>query len=145
MVFSSNGLYVPKLSKCDCPNGWLFCSHTLATFLMIRMIQTQADWTMHDIINFMPVPIKSLQSVPFAASYVFGELRVSRHGPTKGNKNKRLTRVVLTMTAQFLKSQKRLPKTYQGIQTAMQLTIQTQLRKINFSRKIYRSNNRMLT
>mmetsp|Transcript_24056 Transcript_24056/g.46005 ORF Transcript_24056/g.46005 Transcript_24056/m.46005 type:complete len:332 (+) Transcript_24056:104-1099(+) len=30
IVFSSSEEYIPKLSKCDCPNGWLFCSHTLA-------------------------------------------------------------------------------------------------------------------
>ena len=39
VVFTSEGIYVGKLSKCDCPNGWLFCSHTLATFLLIYSIQ----------------------------------------------------------------------------------------------------------
>ena len=84
IVFSSSGDYIPKLSKCDCPNGWLFCSHTLACFLLIRMIQVQEEWSMGDIISFMPVPIKSLQSVPFAASYIFGELGVSKPGAKKG-------------------------------------------------------------
>ena len=39
-----------------------------------------------DIISFMPVPIKSLQSVPFAASYIFGELEVSKPGAKQGKK-----------------------------------------------------------
>jgi len=78
IVFTSDGVYVPKLSKCDCPNGWLFCSHTLACFMLFYLIQKEDSWTFEDVISFMPVPIKSLQSVPFAASYVFGELEVSK-------------------------------------------------------------------
>ena len=48
------------------------------------MIQVEDEWSMDDIISFMPVPIKSLQSVPFAASYIFGELGVSKPGAKKG-------------------------------------------------------------
>ena len=33
----------------------------------------------------MPVPIKTLQSIPFAASYVFGDLGVSRPGSKQGS------------------------------------------------------------
>ena len=37
----------------------------------------------------MPVPIKSLQSVPFAASYVFDELKVSKSGGKRGVSNQK--------------------------------------------------------
>ena len=86
IIVTSQGIYLPKVSKCDCPNGWLFCSHTLACFLLIHLIQTQVDWTFDDVVNFMPVPIKSLQSFPLAASYVFGKLKVSRPGSKAGKK-----------------------------------------------------------
>ena len=43
VVFTLDGVYIPKLSKCDCPNGWLFCSHTLAIFLLIYLIQTVTE------------------------------------------------------------------------------------------------------
>ncbi len=86
IIVDSSGTYLPKLSKCDCPNGWLFCSHTLACFLLVYLIQQQTDWTFPDIVAFMPPPIKSLQSVPFAASYVFGELKISKPGTKLGKK-----------------------------------------------------------
>ena len=41
ILMASSGKYVPKLSKCDCPNGWLFCSHTLACLLIIDLIQRE--------------------------------------------------------------------------------------------------------
>jgi hypothetical protein len=88
IIFDSSGTYLPKLSKCDCPNGWLFCSHTLACFLIIYLVQKETDWTLKDVIQFMPVPIKSLQSVPLAASYVFGELKISKPGSKLGKKKK---------------------------------------------------------
>ena len=43
---------------------------------------------MPDVLSFMPVPIKFLQSVPFAASFVFGELELSTPGGKKGTKKK---------------------------------------------------------
>ena len=52
------------------------------------MIQVEDDLAMNDIISSMPVPIKSLQSVPFAASYIFGELGVSKPGAKKGKAKK---------------------------------------------------------
>ena len=85
VVFTSGGVYVPKLSKCDCPNGWLFCSHTLSVFLLIYLIQIKNDWDLREIIKFMPVPIKTLQSIPFAASHVFEDLADSRPGAKQGS------------------------------------------------------------
>mmetsp|Transcript_54878 Transcript_54878/g.116593 ORF Transcript_54878/g.116593 Transcript_54878/m.116593 type:complete len:99 (+) Transcript_54878:154-450(+) len=84
LIFDEQGQYMPKQSKCDCPNGWLFCSHSLAMFLLIYLIQQQRDWTFENIVQFLPIPIKSLQSFPFAASYVFGKLEVSKTGRKKG-------------------------------------------------------------
>ena len=92
VVFSSDSVYVPNLSKCDCPNGWLLCTHKLATFLLIRLVQMKNDFVMQDLISLMPVPIKSLQSVPMAALYVFGELSVSN--TRKGQKNQGVMAVV---------------------------------------------------
>ena len=43
---------------------------------------------MAHVLPFVPVPIKSLQSVPFAASFVFGEAEVSKSGGKKGINNK---------------------------------------------------------
>ena len=45
-------------------------------------------WDFGDVVNFMPVPIKSLQSLPLAASYVFGELKISKPGTKEGKKKK---------------------------------------------------------
>ena len=39
LIFDTSGNYLSKQSKCDCPNGWLFCSHTLSCFLLIYLIQ----------------------------------------------------------------------------------------------------------
>ena len=86
LVFSMDGQFLNKLSRCDCPNGWLFCSPTLACFLLFYLIQQKSDWTFSDIVGAMPVPIKSLQNVPFAASFVFGKLRVSKPGRKVGKK-----------------------------------------------------------
>ena len=87
LIFNLSGEYIATQSKCDCPNGWLFCSHSLANFLLFYLIQKQADWTMIEIVEFMPISIKSLQSVPFAASHVFGELtKVSKPGSRGGSK-----------------------------------------------------------
>lgn len=75
VVFDENGKYMPKQSKCDCPNGWLFCSHTLACFfLLIYLVQMKSVWAFAQIVQFLPVPIKSLQNYPFEALYVFGKL-----------------------------------------------------------------------
>jgi len=71
LVFRSDGTYLPNKSKCDCPNGWLFCSHSLALFLLVRLIQVKRDWTYDDLCAFMPQPIKSLQNIPLPASMVF--------------------------------------------------------------------------
>ena len=84
IIFTETGVYVPKQSKCDCPNGWLFCSHTLAFLLVIYLIQGMADWKFNDVKAFLPLPIKSLQSVPLSAGYVFGEPQVSKSGPKMG-------------------------------------------------------------
>jgi hypothetical protein len=63
-------VYLPDKSKCDCPNGWLFCSHSLALFILIRLMQIKRDWTFDDLCKFMPPPIKSLQNLPLAAAHV---------------------------------------------------------------------------
>ena len=63
-------VYLPEKSKCDCPNGWLFCSHSLAFFILIRLLQVKRDWSFADLCKFMPPPIKSLQNLPLAAANV---------------------------------------------------------------------------
>jgi len=50
------------------------------------MIRLDDEWCIDDVLSFMPIPIKSLQSVPFPASFVFGELEVSKPGGKKGIK-----------------------------------------------------------
>lgn len=71
LVFRSCGTYLQNKSKCDCPNGWLFCSHSLAVFLLIRLIKLKRGWTFQDFCDFMPEPIKTLQNLPIAAAMVF--------------------------------------------------------------------------
>jgi len=66
--------YIDEASKCDCPNGWLFCSYSLAFVLFMRLVQTKSDWDIHDLIFLMPEPIKSLQSMPISADLVFNKL-----------------------------------------------------------------------
>ena len=73
LVFRSDGTYIHNKSKCDCPNGWLFCSHSLALFLLVRLVQLKANWTLQDLCDFMPQPIKTLQNLPIAACMVFRE------------------------------------------------------------------------
>ena len=85
-IFDTKGEYVPKQSRCDCPNGFLFCSHTLACFLLYYLVQSKNTWNFQDVLDFMPVPIKSLQNMPFAASYIFGELKISKSGSKHGRK-----------------------------------------------------------
>ena len=46
---------------------------------------------MQDVINFMPVPIKSLQSIPLAALCVFCNLKLSKPGRNKGPKKNELS------------------------------------------------------
>mmetsp|Transcript_36508 Transcript_36508/g.74330 ORF Transcript_36508/g.74330 Transcript_36508/m.74330 type:complete len:757 (-) Transcript_36508:306-2576(-) len=72
LIFLENGEYVHDASKCDCPNGWLFCSHMLAFVLYIYLVQHRVDWTYPDVVSFMPEPIKTLQSIAFSAEYVAG-------------------------------------------------------------------------
>ena len=43
IIFTTDEIYVRELSKCDCLNGWLLCSHTLACFLLFYLIQQQDD------------------------------------------------------------------------------------------------------
>jgi len=71
IVFTADGIYMPNKSKCGCPNGWLFCSHTLALFILIRLIQMKNSWTYHNLCTVMPLPIKSLQNLPIPAVMVF--------------------------------------------------------------------------
>ncbi|EJK47770.1 hypothetical protein THAOC_33492 [Thalassiosira oceanica] len=102
IVFDSKGGYVANVSKCDCPNGWLFCSHSLAIFLVLYLIQRQSEWTLEDVVEFMPEPIKSLQNLPLAASLVFEELKVSSPGAKKGKKRKREEKRVIAKIAKLL-------------------------------------------
>ena len=60
---------------CDCPNGWLFCSHTLAMFMFIHLVQSKTKWTYDEFKKVMPQPIKSLQNLPFSTSYIFNDLK----------------------------------------------------------------------
>lgn len=71
LVFRDNGTYLGYKSKCDCPNGWLFCSHTLAVFLFFRVVQSKSKWSFVDLITVMPQPTKTLQNLPVAAKMVF--------------------------------------------------------------------------
>uniref|UniRef100_A0A6U2A7Q9 SWIM-type domain-containing protein n=2 Tax=Pseudictyota dubia TaxID=2749911 RepID=A0A6U2A7Q9_9STRA len=62
---------LPNKSKCDCPNGWLFCSHSLAYFLLFHVIQVKKQWSFDDLLHFMPQSIKLLQNLPIPAAMVF--------------------------------------------------------------------------
>lgn len=55
-------------------------------FLLIYLVQQKQDWSIEDVVNYLPEPIKSLQNVPLAVSYVFGDLTVSKPGRKKGGK-----------------------------------------------------------
>ena len=41
IVFDLLGLFLHKLSKYDCLNRWLLCSHTLSCSLLFHVIQTE--------------------------------------------------------------------------------------------------------
>ena len=75
LVFDKDGVYMPGPSKCDCPNGWLFCSHMLGLLLVFRVMQQRLKWTLDDLIAYMPEPIKSLQSLPIPVAFVFGNMQ----------------------------------------------------------------------
>ncbi|KAL7516228.1 hypothetical protein ACHAWX_001262 [Stephanocyclus meneghinianus] len=70
LVFQNDGTYLNNKSKCDCPNGWLFCSHSLAVFLLFRVMQLKDSWGIKDLLDVMPQPIKTLQNLPIAAKMV---------------------------------------------------------------------------
>jgi hypothetical protein len=87
LTFSKDGgKYLAAPSRCDCPNGWLFCSHMLGLFLVIWLVQNRPNWTFEDIISAMPQPLKSIQSLPIAVGYVYGEVVQNADGVRKEQK-----------------------------------------------------------
>ena len=69
LTFSVEGEYLHDASKCDCPNGWLFCSHMLGFGIFLVLVKDKDDWTYDDLSSFMPQPIKFLQNIVFAAEF----------------------------------------------------------------------------
>ena len=88
-MFSFAGECLPKQSRCDCPNGWLFCCHTLAYFLLF--ILSKKKQTGHSRILFSSCIYSHqifAQNTPFAASYIFVGLNILKPGSKLGKKNK---------------------------------------------------------
>ena len=81
---------------------WLFCSHLLAVFLVFYLIQQQIEWNFDNIVQFMPEPIKSLQNLPLAASYVFHNMEVSRPGAKMAKKREKQHRQIIKRIANRL-------------------------------------------
>ena len=58
-------------SHCECPAGRYRCSHILAETCMIYIAQLKSDWSLEDIVQFLPEAIKSLQALPISISYIY--------------------------------------------------------------------------
>ena len=76
-VFGNNHRYLGDPSKCDCPDGWLFCSHMLGHMLLFYVVQKRHAWSLTALELAMPEPIKSIQQLPIPAGLIFGELAVA--------------------------------------------------------------------
>ena len=74
LVFSSTGDFMPTPTRCDCPNGYLFCSHVLGMLLLVRLIQEQTTWDAAAVRAFMPLPLKCFAGVPIAAELIFKDI-----------------------------------------------------------------------
>ena len=57
--------------------------------MLFHLIQIQSAWSFSDVVRFTPVPTKSLQSVPIAASYMFDQLKISKPGSKAGKKKEK--------------------------------------------------------
>jgi len=75
-VLDLNGAYLGDPSKCDCPDGWLFCSHMLGQILLFYVVQQRPKWSLQELIAAMPEPIKSTQQLPIPVGLIFRELAV---------------------------------------------------------------------
>jgi hypothetical protein len=53
----------------------LFCNHAVGMLCLARVLQQRLDWSVAYVDSFMLQPIKSLQSLPMALSYVFHSSR----------------------------------------------------------------------
>ena len=68
-------------SRCSCTAGNLFCGHMLAFILLLYIIQckcmisqdlSNSCITLEDLINLMPYPITSIQTLPVPFTYIYG-------------------------------------------------------------------------
>ena len=67
-----DGKLLPVPSRCDCPNGQLFCSHMLGQLLLLYLLQRNTTWDMNALKLALPQPVKSVQGLPIAMQYAFG-------------------------------------------------------------------------
>ena len=70
LVYSETGELLQNPSQCACPDGAFFCSHMLGVLLIVRTAQQQSSWSVEDLVGSMAEPIKTIQSIPIAVSFV---------------------------------------------------------------------------
>lgn len=68
----SGGKFLLQPSRCDCPNGKLFCSHMLGQLLLLYLMQRNANWNIDALKLALPQPVKSVQGLPIAMQYAYG-------------------------------------------------------------------------
>ena len=71
IVFGDDKKPSTYYSYCDCPDGLHFCSHLLALFLLLKVLQIQPEWNIATMKRILPEPIKTIQSLPLAVDYVY--------------------------------------------------------------------------
>ena len=67
------GNFVPApVSRCECPAGFLFCSHMLGVLCILYLIQKDENLDIAGLKEMMPPPVKSIHSYPMPWQHAFG-------------------------------------------------------------------------
>lgn len=93
LIFVSNhGRFLgAPCSRCRCKAGNFFCAHMLGLLLILSIIQYDNLSTLGEIVSYMPMPIKSFQSLPIPLAYLYNSRSTDESLKDIGNKLSKLT------------------------------------------------------
>lgn len=73
IVFDAHGNFCPApKSRCQCPDGNLFCSHMIACLVLLSMMQSKLTMSMIDFIRVMPPSVKDVHAACIPWVYLWG-------------------------------------------------------------------------
>jgi hypothetical protein len=96
IVFDSRGKYFSAPGSCGCPAGNGECSHLLGYFAFIYLVQTYPHYTWHDLLRFLPEPVRKVHSVPIPWTYAFPLHGSALRRSAREKKRKQITAAVGT-------------------------------------------------